>query len=148
MVHVWKIAACSRVEIRYEPRYTLYLRAMAEVIIGGEQDSSIRKTEEIKPVLPVERVSSSESTKIASSQETEKRLEGSNQRSLDYITGTQSLLTVVILVLACIVAFSSRLFAVIRFESVIHEFDPWYVMNFIGGVKCLFVSCFVMAFLM
>ena len=118
---------------------------MAEVIVSGEQDSSISKTEEIKPALPVKRMTSSESTKIASSQETEKRLEGSNQRSLDYITGTQYLLTAVILVLACIVAFSSRLFAVIRFESIIHEFDPWYVMNFIGGVKCVFVSGLVMA---
>lgn len=25
-----------------------------------------------------------------------------------------------------IIAFSSRLFSVIRFESVIHEFDPWF----------------------
>lgn len=54
-----------------------------------------------------------------------KLLEESKQRSMDVITGTQSLLTVVILGLACIVAFSSRLFAVIRFESIIHEFDPW-----------------------
>lgn len=54
-----------------------------------------------------------------------KLLEESKQRSLDVIAGTQSLLIVVILVLACIVAFSSRLFAVIRFESIIHEFDPW-----------------------
>lgn len=39
--------------------------------------------------------------------------------------GLQSLLTFVILTLTWIVAFSSRLFAVIRFESIIHEFDPW-----------------------
>lgn len=56
-----------------------------------------------------------------------KLLEESKQRSLDVIAGTQSLLTIAILVLACIVAFSSRLFAVIRFESIIHEFDPWCV---------------------
>ncbi|MEQ2175745.1 hypothetical protein GOODEAATRI_020923, partial [Goodea atripinnis] len=30
-----------------------------------------------------------------------------------------------ILFLACLAGFSSRLFAVIRFESIIHEFDPW-----------------------
>ncbi len=54
-----------------------------------------------------------------------KLLEESKQRSMDVIAGTQSLLTVVILALACIVAFSSRLFAIIRFESIIHEFDPW-----------------------
>ncbi|CAG2209217.1 STT3 [Mytilus edulis] len=40
--------------------------------------------------------------------------------------GLQSLLTFVILTLTWIVAFSSRLFAVIRFESIIHEFDPWF----------------------
>lgn len=39
--------------------------------------------------------------------------------------GWQSLLTFIILALAWIVGFSSRLFAVIRFESIIHEFDPW-----------------------
>ncbi|KAI6244192.1 Dolichyl-diphosphooligosaccharide--protein glycotransferase [Aphelenchoides fujianensis] len=40
--------------------------------------------------------------------------------------GTTSLLTFVILALAWIVGFSSRLFSVIRFESIIHEFDPWF----------------------
>lgn len=39
--------------------------------------------------------------------------------------GIQSLLCIVILSLACIVGFASRLFAIIRFESIIHEFDPW-----------------------
>ncbi|XP_065882675.1 dolichyl-diphosphooligosaccharide--protein glycosyltransferase subunit STT3B-like [Dysidea avara] len=48
---------------------------------------------------------------------------GSN---VDYFAGTQSLLIIVVLLLACIVGFSSRLFAVIRFESIIHEFDPWF----------------------
>ena len=41
--------------------------------------------------------------------------------------GYKSLLTFTILALACIAGFASRLFAVIRFESIIHEFDPWYV---------------------
>ncbi|KAJ8306809.1 hypothetical protein KUTeg_014893 [Tegillarca granosa] len=40
--------------------------------------------------------------------------------------GWQSLLTFVILSLAWLVGFSARLFAVIRFESIIHEFDPWF----------------------
>ena len=39
--------------------------------------------------------------------------------------GWQSLLTFTVLSLAWLVGFSSRLFAVIRFESIIHEFDPW-----------------------
>lgn len=54
-------------------------------------------------------------------------LEKSKQRSQDVIAGARSLLVVTVLGLACIVAFSSRLFAVIRFESIIHEFDPWLV---------------------
>lgn len=41
------------------------------------------------------------------------------------ILGVQSLLTFVILAAAWTVAFFSRLFAVVRFESIIHEFDPW-----------------------
>lgn len=40
--------------------------------------------------------------------------------------GCQSLLSFSILLLACVCGFSSRLFAVIRFESLIHEFDPWW----------------------
>lgn len=54
-----------------------------------------------------------------------KLVEESKQRNLDVIAGAQSLLSIVILGLACVVSFSSRLFAVIRFESIIHEFDPW-----------------------
>lgn len=41
--------------------------------------------------------------------------------------GWQSLLSFTILFLAWLAGFSSRLFAVIRFESIIHEFDPWSV---------------------
>lgn len=41
--------------------------------------------------------------------------------------GWQSLLSFTILFLAWLAGFSSRLFAVIRFESIIHEFDPWWV---------------------
>ena len=40
--------------------------------------------------------------------------------------GALSLLAVVTLSAAYLVAFCSRLFAVIRFESIIHEFDPWF----------------------
>ena len=47
------------------------------------------------------------------------------QKTKDFLAGAQSLLTVIILVICCMVSFSSRLFAVIRFESIIHEFDPW-----------------------
>ncbi|CAG9820366.1 unnamed protein product [Phaedon cochleariae] len=40
--------------------------------------------------------------------------------------GISSLIIFVVLLLAWIAGFSSRLFAVIRFESIIHEFDPWF----------------------
>ncbi|XP_046846079.1 dolichyl-diphosphooligosaccharide--protein glycosyltransferase subunit STT3B-like [Xenia sp. Carnegie-2017] len=40
--------------------------------------------------------------------------------------GVQSLLCFVVLSLAWLVGFASRLFAIIRFESIIHEFDPWF----------------------
>jgi len=39
--------------------------------------------------------------------------------------GWQSLLSFTVLFLAWLAGFSARLFAVIRFESIIHEFDPW-----------------------
>ncbi|KAF1817581.1 oligosaccharyl transferase subunit Stt3 [Eremomyces bilateralis CBS 781.70] len=39
---------------------------------------------------------------------------------------TRSLLRVVILLCIAGAAISSRLFSVIRFESIIHEFDPWF----------------------
>lgn len=41
-------------------------------------------------------------------------------------SGWKSLITFTVLALAWISGFASRLFAVIRFESIIHEFDPWF----------------------
>lgn len=43
--------------------------------------------------------------------------------------GWSSLITFAVLLLAWISGFASRLFAVIRFESIIHEFDPWYELK-------------------
>lgn len=40
--------------------------------------------------------------------------------------GIKSLLVFTVLLLAWLAGFLSRLFAVIRFESIIHEFDPWF----------------------
>ncbi|KAG9074345.1 oligosaccharyl transferase stt3 subunit [Ceratobasidium sp. UAMH 11750] len=39
---------------------------------------------------------------------------------------TASLLRIVVLVFISGAAIASRLFAVINFESIIHEFDPWF----------------------
>ena len=40
--------------------------------------------------------------------------------------GWKSLIVFFVLALAWLAGFSARLFAVIRFESIIHEFDPWF----------------------
>lgn len=96
---------------------------LGKAVIGKVQDDT-PSSSPIESLTPV--AASKESPSIESAQEKAKLLEESKQRSLNYIAGAQSLLTVVILVLACVAAFSSRLFAVIRFESIIHEFDPWY----------------------
>lgn len=42
------------------------------------------------------------------------------------LTGVKTLLTVVVLACICITGFMVRLFSVIRYESIIHEFDPWF----------------------
>ena len=42
-----------------------------------------------------------------------------------FAIGSKSLLTFLVLGLAWFLGFSSRLFSVLRFESIIHEFDPW-----------------------
>lgn len=55
-----------------------------------------------------------------------------NSSPVDVITGlgtkksTKSLLRVLILCFIAGAAVASRLFSVIRFESIIHEFDPWF----------------------
>ncbi|CAL1277338.1 unnamed protein product [Larinioides sclopetarius] len=48
------------------------------------------------------------------------------QNSIWQNVGGLSLLKFTILTLAWLLGFSTRLFAVIRFESIIHEFDPWF----------------------
>ncbi|EEB17292.1 Dolichyl-diphosphooligosaccharide--protein glycosyltransferase subunit STT3B, putative [Pediculus humanus corporis] len=48
------------------------------------------------------------------------------ETSVSNPSGWKSLLIFTVLLLAWLAGFSSRLFAVIRFESIIHEFDPWF----------------------
>eukprot|EP00871_Galdieria_phlegrea_P004200 jgi/Galph1/4781/GphlegSOOS_G3459.1 len=45
-----------------------------------------------------------------------------------YLTPKQKevLLRLTVLLVSCCVSFSIRLFAVVRYESIIHEFDPWF----------------------
>merc|ERR1719167_1653817 len=49
-----------------------------------------------------------------------------NKSPLMNPSGAKSLIVFTVLALAWLAGFSSRLFAVIRFESIIHEFDPWF----------------------
>ncbi|VDP18608.1 unnamed protein product [Soboliphyme baturini] len=48
------------------------------------------------------------------------------QKLISKPKGWKSFLIFVILALAWLIGFSSRMFSVIRFESIIHEFDPWF----------------------
>lgn len=50
---------------------------------------------------------------------------GQTKTIFNNTTGLSTLITVTVLSLAWLAGFASRLFAVIRFESIIHEFDPW-----------------------
>jgi hypothetical protein len=50
----------------------------------------------------------------------------SSTSSLLSPAGLTSLITFIVLSCAYISGFMSRLFSVIRFESIIHEFDPWF----------------------
>ena len=43
-----------------------------------------------------------------------------------WMTKCSGCLTVLTLLLLCLIAFGIRIFSVIKFESIIHEFDPWF----------------------
>ena len=45
---------------------------------------------------------------------------------VENLSGIPTVLKYGILGLICLLAFSIRLFAVVRYESVIHEFDPYF----------------------
>lgn len=68
---------------------------------------------------------------------------GNNKMLASNSLGITSLLTFIILALAWIVGFASRLFAVIRFESIIHEFDPWFVFIYLSLFFFFFVAIFI-----
>lgn len=55
--------------------------------------------------------------------------------TLTNAAGLSSLITFTVLLLAWISGFASRLFAVIRFESIIHEFDPWCVLLHVHPIR-------------
>ena len=41
-------------------------------------------------------------------------------------SSSKTWIQVVVLLVIALVSFGSRLFSVIRYESIIHEFDPWF----------------------
>uniref|UniRef100_A0A914HBG2 dolichyl-diphosphooligosaccharide--protein glycotransferase n=1 Tax=Globodera rostochiensis TaxID=31243 RepID=A0A914HBG2_GLORO len=56
----------------------------------------------------------------------EKEKKSSTTTTTTSLGGYSTLLVFVVLGLAWFVGFASRLFAIVRFESIIHEFDPWF----------------------
>ena len=45
---------------------------------------------------------------------------------LDYLNANKSFIRALILFLIAIMGFGQRLFSIVRYESIIHEFDPWF----------------------
>ncbi|XP_030856257.1 dolichyl-diphosphooligosaccharide--protein glycosyltransferase subunit STT3B [Strongylocentrotus purpuratus] len=93
---------------------------------AGDENS----TEDPTVIFPGGRAKNSDAmyaiTRIRGQQMSDARQQAGKPKPPIHIGAVKGLLAVVILFLACLAAFSSRLFAVIRFESIIHEFDPWF----------------------
>ena len=45
---------------------------------------------------------------------------------LNYLNANKSALRATILFLIALMGFGQRLFSIVRYESIIHEFDPWF----------------------
>ena len=108
----------SKIAIKLLPKYTKIHNRISndlgmpepvttEVAPNGEMDEKAKE----KDALEVKVATEEEAKKAEAAERSAK--------------GALSLLAVIILASAYLVAFCSRLFAVIRFESIIHEFDPW-----------------------
>lgn len=82
-------------------------------------------------VVNENKASSSKSSKEMISNEQQQCVGGNNNKP-NGLKSRLLLLQVTILGLAWLAGFCCRLFAVIRFESIIHEFDPWYVDCHLG----------------
>lgn len=74
-------------------------------------------------------VSPSPSTNVqasSASSSQQQQQDTQSEKSLFDPTGVKTLLVVSSLACICIAGFMTRLFSVIRYESIIHEFDPWF----------------------
>ncbi|KAH9416653.1 Dolichyl-diphosphooligosaccharide--protein glycosyltransferase subunit stt3b [Dermatophagoides pteronyssinus] len=70
--------------------------------------------------------SSKSSKEMISNEQQQQQCVGGNNNKPNGLKSRLLLLQVTILGLAWLAGFCCRLFAVIRFESIIHEFDPWF----------------------
>merc|ERR1712000_591223 len=75
---------------------------------------------EVEPQPPERNCTASPSSVVTMAAEIKGALSGATAQN------SRTLLRVVILLLIAGAAVSARLFSVIRFESIIHEFDPWF----------------------
>jgi dolichyl-diphosphooligosaccharide--protein glycosyltransferase len=83
-------------------------------------------TTEEMPVDDESRLSTNDTEMKIKPNSTKHLSNSSSVSSLLSPTGLTSLITFIVLSCAYISGFMSRLFSVIRFESIIHEFDPWF----------------------
>jgi dolichyl-diphosphooligosaccharide---protein glycosyltransferase len=70
--------------------------------------------------------SSAETKSVAASTVSNKKRQSETSTGLWNPTGIKTLLVFTSLACVCITGFMTRLFSVIRYESIIHEFDPWF----------------------
>jgi hypothetical protein len=68
----------------------------------------------------------STSEQLAYQAKTNGDIQPTDSTGLLNLTAVKTLLLVTALTCVCITGFMTRLFSVIRYESIIHEFDPWY----------------------
>lgn len=87
--------------------------------------SGTAKTSSSPPSSPASSQTTASATSSTSSVSSKSKYNNQNNFSFDP-TGLKTLLVVSSLACICITGFMTRLFSVIRFESIIHEFDPWF----------------------
>jgi len=79
---------------------------------------------------PVKKVAVSTPAKVVSTSVPTEKIEqpeiSNNEQPQEDLSGIPTVLKFTILGMICLLAFSIRLFAVVRYESVIHEFDPYF----------------------
>lgn len=102
---------------------------------SGSENSNVSKRHNKNPSSPKQTQQQVVATPVVESIQNEpivnQKLNGNVNKSeantgLLNPTGVKTLLVVVSLACVCLTGFMTRLFSVIRYESIIHEFDPWF----------------------